>query len=92
MNQRYALLKFYYHLFIRGQGIGTVFRPLFFEFPDDEKTYKYEGQFMLGEYLMAAPVLKPGNQYTNTTRHQIYFPKNTIFFDFYTYEPMTPGK
>jgi len=36
MRLRYSLLKYYYHLFVRNNGTGTVFRPLFFEFPNDE--------------------------------------------------------
>jgi alpha-glucosidase len=31
---RYSLLKYYYTLFVKNDGKGTVFRPLFFEFPE----------------------------------------------------------
>lgn len=33
---RYSLLKYYYSLFVRNNGIGTIFKPLFFEFPEDD--------------------------------------------------------
>ena len=33
---RYQLLKFYYSLFIRSKKVSLLFKPLFFEFPDDK--------------------------------------------------------
>jgi alpha-glucosidase (family GH31 glycosyl hydrolase) len=39
LNQRYAILKQYYSIFMKTKGVGSLFRPLFFEFPNDEKCY-----------------------------------------------------
>ena len=39
---RYSILKWYYSLHVRNQEKGTVMRPLFFEFYDDEKVYEDE--------------------------------------------------
>lgn len=39
---------------------GTpVIRPLFYEFPDDEKAWTTEAQYMYGSKYLVAPVLKP---------------------------------
>lgn len=35
LDLRYSLLKQYYTYFVVLNGTGTVFKPLFFEFPDD---------------------------------------------------------
>jgi len=43
------------------------------EFPEEKDVYGIEGQFMLGDSLMIAPVL------TKTTSHPIYFPVGTWY-------------
>ena len=44
-------------------------RPLFLEFPGDEETYSVSDQFMIGESLLAAPVLERGAE-----RRLVYLP------------------
>jgi alpha-glucosidase len=48
-------------------------RPLFFHYPEDEKTYNinYE-EFLLGPDLLVAPVLDP-----NTQKKEVYLPQGT---------------
>ena len=53
-------------------GIPVV-RPLFLEFPDDKNTYSIDSQFMLGDSLMMAPMLKSKNS------RRVYFPKGKWF-------------
>jgi len=70
---------------------GTIFRPLFFEFPDDNLTYDLSFQFLLGQDLMGAPVVIPGNDLTNKTTILIYFPKTSNWFDWFTGARYTEG-
>jgi len=35
MFLRYRLLKYYYHLFVKLNSTGSVFKPIFFEYNDD---------------------------------------------------------
>jgi len=55
-----------------------VMRPLLFEFPDDEETYAIDDEFMLGPFLLVAPVLKEGAR----TR-EVYLPKGK-WYDFWS--------
>eukprot|EP01015_Nassula_variabilis_P009121 TRINITY_DN1721_c0_g1_i17.p1 TRINITY_DN1721_c0_g1~~TRINITY_DN1721_c0_g1_i17.p1 ORF type:complete len:577 (+),score=89.71 TRINITY_DN1721_c0_g1_i17:780-2510(+) len=83
LRMRYSLLKYYYSLFIQSNGTGTIFRPLFFEFPDDPVVYEdkvMNEQFLLGKDLMVTPILHPG---TNSTR--AYFPAS-VWYRLYTGE------
>jgi alpha-glucosidase (family GH31 glycosyl hydrolase) len=80
---RYAILKHYYAQFLKQKGTGTIFRPVFFEFPTDDKLFDSnlgytDSQFLIGKGLMAAPALKKGVNSVN-----VYFPKDT-WFDFLT--------
>jgi alpha-glucosidase (family GH31 glycosyl hydrolase) len=83
LDLRYAILKYYYMLFLNKTGAGTVIRPLFFEFPEDIKLFDMDHnivdkQFMLGSSLLVVPVLQP-----NTSGVFAYFPKET-WFDLYS--------
>ncbi|EAS00396.2 glycosyl hydrolase family 31 protein (macronuclear) [Tetrahymena thermophila SB210] len=92
LNVRYQLLKFYYHLFVKEQGSGTIFRPLMWSFPNDDEALNYEAEFMLGDYLLAAPVVAQGNEVTNTTGLDFYIPQGGVFYDFYNQQRYTEGK
>jgi len=77
MLLRYSMLKQYYTFFFTNPGkelrVGTVMRPLFFEFHDKSLppygSPVFEEQFMIADTMMGAPILYPG--YTNL---DIYFP------------------
>ena len=69
---RYSILKQYYSIFVKNKGLGTIFRPLFFEFPNDEHAYidqVEEKQFLIGDLLMSTPILEFGTNLTHS-----YFP------------------
>lgn len=51
---------------------GTVVRPLFFEFPDDDAARGNSEQFMWGSALLIAPVLRPVNGYLTFTSSYFY--------------------
>ena len=57
---RYSILKYYYSLFLAGGGFGTIFKPLFFVFYEDEKLLDdklLESQFMIGDDLLVTPLV-----------------------------------
>jgi len=56
---------------------GTpVMRPLFYDFPDDQKCYTIEDQYMFGPDLLIAPVLEH-----NPESRSIYLPKGSKWKD-----------
>ncbi len=66
IRQKYSILRYYYtKLFEVSLYGGSLFKPLFFEYPKDEKAYsKTEYTFMIGPALLVAPVLFPDNTQT----------------------------
>ena len=55
-------------------GTGSYYRPMFFEFDQDEKAVQdqeSETQFMIGSYLMGAPIVESGKR-----NRDVYFPGN----------------
>jgi lysosomal alpha-glucosidase len=75
LNLRYQLLPFLYTLFYKAHIYGdTVFRPLFFEFPQDVMTRSIDTQFMWGESLLVIPTLEK-----NATSVNAYIPAGVWF-------------
>ncbi|KAH8111170.1 glycosyl hydrolases family 31-domain-containing protein [Phellopilus nigrolimitatus] len=57
---RYALLPYWYTLFINASTQGTPpVRALFWEFPDEPELFGVDRQFMVGRDILVTPVLTP---------------------------------
>ncbi len=82
---RYKILKYYYSIFIRKKKIGTIFKPLFFEFGNDEHLIEeniVNSQFMIGKDLMCIPNFN----YYDSDFIIGYFPKGENWFNLRNYE------
>lgn len=80
LHLRYTLLPYYYTLFFHAHTLGgTVWRPLFFEFPNDPKLLGLDTQFLVGAWLMPCPVLKQG-----ATTVDCYFPAGATWYHVFT--------
>ena len=91
--QRYSFLRYFYTLLfeVSRNKRGAVIRPLFFEFPDDEKTYQgYEHSFMVGSALKVTPVITLQNSVDNEVKS--YFPKNSRFVSLNDFKSIQQGK
>ncbi|WP_026754916.1 TIM-barrel domain-containing protein [Sediminibacter sp. Hel_I_10] len=85
---RYKLLPYNYNLMFENNQTGTpLMRPLFFEEADNPKLFDYSEAYLWGPDILVAPVLKSG-QITK----DVYFPKNSNWYDFYTDEKMEGGQ
>ena len=73
---RYHLLPYIYDLAHNSQL--PMLRPLVMEYPEDPKVANICDQFLLGDSLMAAPVINPG-----VTARAVYLPEGT-WYDYYT--------
>lgn len=81
LDMRYSLLKHYYAIYLKLNGTGTVFKPMFFNFPNDFTFYNQsldyvDTQYMVADCLMIAPVVTEG-----ATSIEVYFPQAT-WYDF----------
>ncbi|WP_276354577.1 TIM-barrel domain-containing protein [Cohnella caldifontis] len=61
ISLRYRLMPYLYSLFYEASVTGLpVLRPLVLEYPEDPAATNLSDQFLLGEFLLAAPVFRPG--------------------------------
>lgn len=79
LELRYQLLPWMYALFAEAaRGGAPVMRPLLWHYPNDEVAAACTDQFLLGENLMVAPILRAG-----AVARAVYLPKGE-WFDFFT--------
>ncbi|ASK62661.1 alpha-glucosidase [Virgibacillus phasianinus] len=70
IQMRYQWMPQLYTLFYQASMTGApIMRPLLMEFPDDEKTYNLNDQFMIGDNVIIAPILAP-----SVTDRAVYLP------------------
>lgn len=83
---RYKLLPYIYSEFYKTSKTGLpLMRPLFLEYPDDEKTYNLEDEFMFGPSILAAPIISKKN------KRKIYLPEGE-WYDFWNNKKITGPK
>jgi alpha-D-xyloside xylohydrolase len=62
-------------------------RPLFLDYPDDERAWSVEDQFLLGPDLLIAPVLTAG-----LTERDVYLPADTDWTEIHTNQEYVGGQ
>jgi len=76
---RYRLLPHLYTVLRQMNVTGLPpMRPLFLEFPNDKKSWSEVGEFLFGESILSAPVLREGEK-----TKRVYFPPGA-WYDFKT--------
>ncbi len=75
---RYSILKYYYMLFMRNNGSGMIFKPIFYEFYDDLfalNDFVIDNFFMIGDSLLVVPNLNSDEKYESLA----YLPAGSWF-------------
>ena len=97
---RYRLMPYIYSL--AGdvwRNDSLMMRPLFYDFPEDEKAAGISGQYMFGPALMVCPVTSPMYYGKDSQvlaeadrRISVYLPSGSGWYDFYTEEYYQGGQ
>lgn len=71
---RYALFPYIYTMAREtyDTGIGMC-RPLYYEYPESEEAYKYEGEYFFGNDILVAPITEPAPDGVTASK-EIWFP------------------
>jgi alpha-glucosidase (family GH31 glycosyl hydrolase) len=84
---RYQLMPYNYTLSFDNNQKGTpLMRPLFFEEPNNNTLTTVAGSYFWGNDFLITPITKAG-----VTSTEIYFPKSSNWYDFYTNEKHNAG-
>ncbi|MCZ8330976.1 MAG: DUF4968 domain-containing protein [Flavobacterium sp.] len=77
---RYQLLPYNYTLAYENSVSGIpLMRPIFFQEPKNEKALNEKESYLWGNNFLIKPITKAG-----VTSTEVYFPKSSNWFDFYT--------
>ena len=72
---RYALFPYIYSMARETYDTGVgLCRPLYYEFPDDEEAYNFEGEYFFGDNILVAPITEAAYD-GKTSYKEIWFPK-----------------
>ncbi len=87
LKLRYELMPFLYTTLEEAHRTGVpVFRPLLLNYQNDESTLNLDNEFMIGDDLLVAPILKP-----DITQRLVYLPAG-IWYDFWTNKKYPGGR
>ncbi|BCU69951.1 alpha-glucosidase MalA [Stygiolobus caldivivus] len=82
IETRYRFLPYMYCLAEEAHETGhPIVRPLFYEFQEDEDTYRVDDEYMLGSWVLYAPVIYPQMEVRKS-----YLPVKAKWADFWTGE------
>ena len=85
---RYRLIPYYYSLMERAHETGLpIMAPMFYAFQNDPCCYDRWIDFMVGDSLLVANVVEPGQKI-----REVYLPEGEIFYDFYTRQRYEGGQ
>lgn len=77
---RYSLLPYNYSLAFKNTKTGIpLMRPIFYEAPNDSKALEISSTYMWGDAFLVTPITIPNCKSTS-----VYFPRNSVWFDFYS--------
>lgn len=81
---RYSWIPYFYDLFYEEERTGApLMRPLVFHYEKDENARVCNDEFMLGDRILAAPVVSQG-----AVRRMVYLPEGK-WYDYWTGEELT---
>ncbi|MCP5061743.1 MAG: DUF5110 domain-containing protein, partial [Ignavibacteriae bacterium] len=84
---RYRMLPYNYNLAFQNNQTGISFmRPLFYE-DDNPELLNNSSEFLWGNDFLVTPVIN-----SNVKEQDVYFPKNNVWFDFYSDEKIEGGQ
>ena len=84
---RYKFLPYIYDLFYKCQETGLpVMRPLVLHYEDDVNTHNLNGEFLVGESMLVAPVVEQG-----ATVKLVYLPEG-VWYDYWTGKSVQGGR
>jgi len=68
-----------------------LLRPMYFDYPNEEAAYKFDSQYFLGDNLLCAPIVTPGEGDNYLAKKEVWFPEGE-WFNFFTGEKIVGGK
>lgn len=83
---RYELIPYFYDLFYESSKTGLpLWRPLVMNYPNDKNTYEINDEFLLGDNMLVAPIVKQG------AKHRVVYLPEGVWYNYFTNEKYNSG-
>lgn len=80
---RYALHPYLYTASREAYDTGlSICRPLYYDYPEEDRAYEYKGQYLFGDDMLLAPITEKADSLTKMSLKRIWLPKGT-WYDLY---------
>ncbi len=82
LELRYALTPYIYDAARATYDTGvSMTRPLYYYYPEEEKAYTWNEEFMFGDNILATVLCQPMNPETGLTEREMWFPAGNDWYD-----------
>ena len=79
---RYDLTPYIYAAARQAYDTGvSITRPLYYYWPEDDKSYEWKEEFMFGDDILATTVCNPVDKVTGLAERTMWFPEGTDWYD-----------
>ncbi len=79
---RYALSPYIYDMARKAYDTGvSLCRPMYYEYPEDEKAYTWKEQYFFGDNILAATVCEPLDSLSGKANRSVWLPAGNDWYD-----------
>lgn len=79
---RYALSPYIYGAAREAYDTGvSLCRPMYYDYPEEEKAYEYKEQYMFGDDILVATVCEPVDSLSGVADREVWFPAGSDWYD-----------
>ncbi|MBQ9185556.1 MAG: DUF5110 domain-containing protein [Bacteroidales bacterium] len=82
LELRYALSPYIYDMARVAYDTGiSICRPLYYEYPEEEKAYSWTQEYFFGDNILAATICEPMDPETGLSRRDVWLPAGNDWYD-----------
>lgn len=82
LELRYALSPYIYDMARNAYDTGvSLCRPMYYEYPEEDKAYDFKEQYFFGDNILAATVCEPIDSITGVASRLVWFPAGNDWYD-----------
>jgi len=91
INLRYQLAPYIYTMARKTYDEGiSICRPMYYDYPRNEKSYEYKSQYMFGDNILVAPIGEPMNNGKSAVK--VWLPESDNWFEWHTGTELIGGQ
>ena len=89
---RYALIPYVYTEARKAYDSGvSLCRPMYYDYPEEEAAYQFKDQYMFGDDLLVAPIVKPMDSTNMLVTQKVWLPEG-VWIEWFTGNKLQGGK